>query len=274
MKGLRAAKARTRLPGGAAAPPGLPPLSQAPPPPPRRSSKLAAAGADRVVHLYDEAGERRDKFRTKAADGNTSGAYLITGLAFSPDASKLAIAQSDCIVFVYRRVAPAIRCWLGPAFSWRWGCGASRTHSACCCRRMRACTERAPPRVCERSAAFHPHPHKYCRLGTGWDDKKSICNKFAQSSGAMCLAWAAGRHGDVCFGLADGKVKLGVLQTNKTYTLYTHADGSPATALAASLDGHSLVSGHADGSIYTFTFPEAQVCLQERLPVSHPTAGL
>jgi WD40 repeat protein len=71
----------------------------------RRSGKLAAATADRVVHLYDEAGERRDKFRTKAADGNSSGAYLIRGLAFSPDSSKLAVAQSDNIVFVYRLAA-------------------------------------------------------------------------------------------------------------------------------------------------------------------------
>jgi hypothetical protein len=102
------------------------------------------------------------------------------------------------------------------------------------------------------------------RLGASWDDKKSICNKFAQSSGVTCLAWAPGRHGDVCFGLADGKVKLGMLQTNKTYTLYAHAEGSPVTALAASPDGRSLVSGHADGSLYAFTFPEAQVCRRAR----------
>ncbi|KIZ07625.1 Intraflagellar transport protein [Monoraphidium neglectum] len=163
----------------------------------RRSGKLAAATADRVVHLYDEAGERRDKFRTKAADGNSSGAYLIRGLAFSPDSSKLAVAQSDNIVFVYR-------------------------------------------------------------LGAGWDEKKSICNKFLQSSAVACLAWPAERHGDVCFGLADGKVKLGVLKTNKTYTLYAHPSGSPVAALAASPDGRALVSGHADGSLYQFTFPEQQ----------------
>ncbi|KAI8469208.1 MAG: intraflagellar protein IFT172 [Monoraphidium minutum] len=161
------------------------------------NTKLAVATADRVVHLYDKSGERRDKFRTKAADGYAGGAYLIRGLAFSPDSARLAVAQSDNVVFVYR-------------------------------------------------------------LGAGWDDKKSICNKFAQTSAATCLAWPAGRHGDVCFGLADGRVKLGVLKTNKAYTLYAHPAGSPVAALAASPDGRALASGHADGSIYLFTFPEQQ----------------
>jgi intraflagellar transport protein 172 len=68
----------------------------------RCSGKLAAATADKVVHLFDENGEKRDKFKTKAADPNGPGAYLVRGMAFSPDSTKLAIAQSDNIVFVYR----------------------------------------------------------------------------------------------------------------------------------------------------------------------------
>lgn len=59
---------------------------------------------DKVVHLFDEAGERKDKFKTKAADPNGPGAYLVRGMAFSPDSTKLAIAQSDNIVFVYRYI--------------------------------------------------------------------------------------------------------------------------------------------------------------------------
>jgi intraflagellar transport protein 172 len=64
--------------------------------------KLAAATADRVVHVFDENGEKKDKFKTKASDPNNTGAYLVRGLAFSPDSTKLAVAQSDNIVFVYR----------------------------------------------------------------------------------------------------------------------------------------------------------------------------
>lgn len=74
------------------------------------SAKLAAAAADKVVHLFDEAGERRDKFKTKPGDGGSGGGYVVRAMAFSPDSTKLAVAQSDSIVFVYR-------CWCMA----RWG---------------------------------------------------------------------------------------------------------------------------------------------------------
>lgn len=69
-------------------------------------------------------------------------------MAFSPDSLKLAIAQSDNIVFVYK-------------------------------------------------------------LGATWGDRKSICNKFPQSSAVTCLTWPNGRAHDLVFGLAEGKVKVG-----------------------------------------------------------------
>ena len=67
-----------------------------------RSKKLAVSGQDKVVYVYDENGERKDKFSTKAADPAAGIAYQVRGMAFSPDSTKLAIAQSDSIVFVYK----------------------------------------------------------------------------------------------------------------------------------------------------------------------------
>ncbi|EDW33148.1 GL24638 [Drosophila persimilis] len=65
--------------------------------------KLAIATADRHILLYDDAGERRDKFSTKPANSaNGKNSYVIRGLAFSPDSTRLAVAQSDCIVYVYK----------------------------------------------------------------------------------------------------------------------------------------------------------------------------
>eukprot|EP00898_Chlorokybus_atmophyticus_P006921 jgi/Chlat1/722/Chrsp104S01301 len=80
--------------------------------------RLAVATGERVVHLFDDAGERRDKFATKpnntAAEGGANGAenngttagttkqYVVRGLAWSPDGTKLAVAQSDDIVFIYK----------------------------------------------------------------------------------------------------------------------------------------------------------------------------
>ncbi|XP_076011253.1 intraflagellar transport protein 172 homolog [Genypterus blacodes] len=66
-------------------------------------TKFAVCTVDRVVLLYDEQGERRDKFSTKPLDpkyGKHS--YVVNDLAFSPDSTKIAIGQSDNIIFVYR----------------------------------------------------------------------------------------------------------------------------------------------------------------------------
>lgn len=53
--------------------------------------------------LFDDNGERKDKFSTKPGDPSASRAsYVIRGLAFSPDSTRLAVAQSDNIVYVYK----------------------------------------------------------------------------------------------------------------------------------------------------------------------------
>lgn len=57
--------------------------------------------ADRVVSLYDENGEKRDRFSTKPAEKGPK-TYIVRDLCFSPDSTRLAVAQSDCIVFVYK----------------------------------------------------------------------------------------------------------------------------------------------------------------------------
>lgn len=57
---------------------------------------------DKVVYLFDENGDKKDKFKTKPADPNSPKGYIIRGMAFSPDSTKLAIAQSDAILFIYR----------------------------------------------------------------------------------------------------------------------------------------------------------------------------
>lgn len=54
-----------------------------------------------MVTLYDENFEKRDKFSTKPAEKGPKN-YVVRALCFSPDSSRLAVAQSDCIVFVYK----------------------------------------------------------------------------------------------------------------------------------------------------------------------------
>lgn len=65
--------------------------------------KLAVANADRTIILFDEHGDKRDKFAAKPGDPNTpKTGYIIRSICFSPDSTKLAVAQSDNIVFVYK----------------------------------------------------------------------------------------------------------------------------------------------------------------------------
>ncbi|KAJ8945935.1 hypothetical protein NQ318_016763 [Aromia moschata] len=67
------------------------------------NQKLAVATCDRQVLLYDDKGEKRDRFSTKPYDPEAGKkSYVITGIAFSPDSTKIAVAQSDCIVYVYK----------------------------------------------------------------------------------------------------------------------------------------------------------------------------
>ncbi|MFH4973753.1 hypothetical protein AB6A40_000462 [Gnathostoma spinigerum] len=65
--------------------------------------KLAVATAERTIILFDNKGQRRDKFATKPIEpkyGKKS--YSIKAIKFSPDSSRLAIGQTDNIAFVYR----------------------------------------------------------------------------------------------------------------------------------------------------------------------------
>ncbi|KAL3897688.1 MAG: hypothetical protein SGPRY_013001 [Prymnesium sp.] len=172
--------------------------------------RLAIVTTDRVVHLFDENGERRDKFSTKPADAKAPKTYVVKGMAWSPDSCKLAVAQSDNIVFVYK-------------------------------------------------------------LGAEWGDKKSICNKFQQSSSITCITWPEQRPNELVFGLAEGKMKVGQLRSNKPATLYSTE--SFVVSCCANLEGTAILSGHLDHRIYRFYFDDAaRVSLLSPLSPSRPSS--
>uniref|UniRef100_A0AAY4EJK5 Intraflagellar transport 172 n=1 Tax=Denticeps clupeoides TaxID=299321 RepID=A0AAY4EJK5_9TELE len=67
------------------------------------NAKFAVCTVDRVVLLYDEQGEKRDKFSTKPADSKFGKkSYAVKSMAFSPDSTKIAIGQTDNIIYVYK----------------------------------------------------------------------------------------------------------------------------------------------------------------------------
>ena len=95
--------------------------------------RLAVCGSDRVVRLFDDQGRPADKFSLSRP---TEGQRCCEAMSFSPDSTKLAIAQSDNIVFVYK-------------------------------------------------------------LGLEWGDKKTICNKFLQTSPITALTWPSSRQNEL-----------------------------------------------------------------------------
>ncbi|KER27764.1 hypothetical protein T265_05253 [Opisthorchis viverrini] len=70
------------------------------------NKKLAVCSHDNIVSVFDENGERRDRFAAKAADSKSSTGgkkmFVVKSMVFSPESTKLALAQSDNIIFVYR----------------------------------------------------------------------------------------------------------------------------------------------------------------------------
>lgn len=103
------------------------------------------------------------------------------------------------------------------------------------------------------------------KLGAEWGEKKSIINKFGASSSITCMVWPASRPYEVYYGLADGKIKVGFLKNAKPGTLYNAE--SYVVSLTASYDGSFIVSGHYDGSIYTYNL-ESQTF---RKIITYPT---
>ena len=62
--------------------------------------RLAIATSNKKILLFDENGAKKDAFSTKGREKNKE--YVIREIVFSPDSTKLAIAQSDNIIFVYK----------------------------------------------------------------------------------------------------------------------------------------------------------------------------
>eukprot|EP01013_Petalomonas_cantuscygni_P006238 TRINITY_DN1715_c0_g1_i1.p1 TRINITY_DN1715_c0_g1~~TRINITY_DN1715_c0_g1_i1.p1 ORF type:complete len:1783 (-),score=555.37 TRINITY_DN1715_c0_g1_i1:358-5706(-) len=65
--------------------------------------RLAVADSNRTVYIYDEFGNKEDKFHTKAFDPTAKAkTYMVKGLSWAPDGARLAVAQTDNCLFIYK----------------------------------------------------------------------------------------------------------------------------------------------------------------------------
>ena len=71
--------------------------------------------------------------------------------------------------------------------------------------------------------------------------------------------WLGRRSGsdkEVFFGLADGKVKVGVLRNNKSITVFTHPERTGyVVSMCSSPDGSQLAVGYLDNSVALLSVP-------------------
>ncbi|KAI3378372.1 hypothetical protein SNEBB_000136 [Seison nebaliae] len=64
--------------------------------------KFAICDSTRTIRCYDDDGNSQAKFLSKPAEPeNRRNNFIITGIVFSPDGSKLAVAQTDSVIYVY-----------------------------------------------------------------------------------------------------------------------------------------------------------------------------
>ncbi len=89
-------------------------------------------------------------------------------------------------------------------------------------------------------------------LGHYWGDKKVICNKFEQNSSITAMIWPNKKSHEIFFGIADGKVKMGMLKNNSAQVLYS--TNSFVLTLSCNSANTTLISGHMNLTIYCHSF--------------------
>ena len=64
------------------------------------------------------------------------------------------------------------------------------------------------------------------------------------------MVWPVAWPNTLFFGIAEGKIRIGQTNNNKSNSLYAHE--SYVVSISASPNGASICSGHLDGTIFTF----------------------
>lgn len=88
------------------------------------------------------------------------------------------------------------------------------------------------------------------KIGKDWGERKAIVNKFPVSSSVTCMVWPKDRHNEIIFGLAEGKVRTGILKMNKSNVIYS--TDSYVISMSSSRDGNIVISGHLDCTVMAY----------------------
>ncbi|GMT33313.1 hypothetical protein PFISCL1PPCAC_24610, partial [Pristionchus fissidentatus] len=103
------------------------------------------------------------------------------------------------------------------------------------------------------------------KIGAEWNEKKVITNKLVQTAAVTAHSWPF--DDKILIGLADGKMRVGLLKQNKCASLFKTEMG--VISIAVSPKRTSFVSSHIDGSLILYNFASKS---QEKI-CSHPCAA-
>ncbi|GMH63033.1 hypothetical protein TrST_g9919 [Triparma strigata] len=184
------------------------------------------------------------------SEGSTPWKARVTAICFAPDNSRLAVVTTDRIVSIYDSNGERV-----DKFSTKPNDKGPKNYLV---RAMNFCPDPTQPKLAIAQSDNIVFVYKWTGSPESiWEGKKSICNKFAGSSPVTSLVWPTNHPFEVVYGLAEGKVKIGQLRSNKPQTLYNAE--SYCVALASNPNGTGIVSAHLDGSIFRYNFPDSNL---------------
>lgn len=159
------------------------------------------------ITLIDTRGQskRVDKFALKACDKKFSRlSFSPTGLAFSPDGSRLAVGQSDCIIYIYRLPSSTTgsNTTTGQSLAGVSSGSSIQAANSAHLYIQHQQTDKVPRQSMNTSSTMASNAPNQPSSSNA---KPVITGKFVCNSTVTCLVWS---ESGIIFGSQDGKIKI------------------------------------------------------------------
>lgn len=232
------------------------------------------------MFLFDERGAIQDKFKAKGnseMSATNDHPFTVQDICYSPDNSRLALAQSDNILFVYKlglewkekktisnkfftTVAPRISASFVPSKAM---CLQGKLPLVMVLQVNTQQLSSLPPLVYGSTFLFstcsslivHAARGVFCICTLDQIPPPQCANLQAS---VTKVQWRTGADAEILFGLSDGSLQLGRVAQNKSHKLYNHSQGAAVVSMCCIPPPKGLsvspgvIIGHADGSICRF----------------------
>lgn len=216
--------------------------------------RLACVNSENVVYLYDAKGELQDKFKAKC-NPDAEGAdhpFTVTCMAYSPDSTRLALGQSDGILYVYK---------LG--LEWKGKKSISNKFPVQACSSILQNYNQSIVHTCSHLGSDRLDRGVICALEYAHLHEDGLMNAVHASTqmqaGVVSVGWRPGNDNELVFALSDGSFHRGSTAKNRSAEVFRHPSGSAVVAMAQVPPSTDNVNpgvflAHADSSLFRYTF--------------------